>query len=976
MVEHGFEILTERDIPELNTRARLFRHVKTGAQLLSLENDDENKVFGVAFRTPPPDSTGLPHIMEHAVLCGSQKYPVKEPFVELVKGSLKTFLNAFTYPDKTCYPVASQNLQDFYNLIDVYVDAVFHPLIPEHILQQEGWHYELEALDEPLGYKGVVFNEMKGAYSDPDNVLDRYTRQSLFPDTPYGVDSGGDPRLIPDLTYEQFKSFHERYYHPSNARIFFYGDDDPGERLRRMDGYLQGYQAIRVDSAIGLQPPFQQPGRSVVPFDPGEDPAARKGMLVMNWALAETGDPQLNLALVILGHMLIGTPASPLRKALIDSGLGEDLAGTGMEGELRQMYYSSGLKGLAADESGKLLKGDELENLIVCTLEGLATGGIDPNTIAASMNTVEFQLRENNTGAFPRGLLLMLRALTTWLYDGDPLAPLAFEAPLNAIKGRLAAGEAYFESLIRKYFLENPHRTTLVMQPKAGLNQQKEAEEQEKLARIKASKSQAELQRIIENTHHLKRLQETPDSPEALATIPSLKLEDLERENKRIPLDVSDASGCKLLYHDLFTNGILYLDLGFNLHSLPQALLPYAPLFGRALLEMGTEEQDFVRLSQRIGRATGGIYPASFTSQVQGGPQGTAWLYLRGKATVEQAGELLNILQDVLLKARLDNPERFRQMVLEEKASSEAMLAPVGHRLVNTRLRALFNEADWAEEQMNGLSNLFFLRELATAIDQDWQGVLEKLEATRHVLLNRESMLCNITLDAENYARFHPQLSAFLESLPAAPPELAEWAPTPAPYFEGLSIPAQVNYVGKGANLFELGYQPDGSISVILNTLRATWLWERVRVQGGAYGAFCPFDRRSGVLTYLSYRDPNLLATLDNYDGTVQFLRQLELPRDELTKSIIGAIGEMDAYQLPDAKGYTSMTRYLAGDTDESRQRWREQILDTTLQDFHAFAGALKGMKEQGRVVVLGSSEAIQAANEARPGWLQVKKVL
>jgi Zn-dependent M16 (insulinase) family peptidase len=976
MVIQDFELIREQDIPELNTHAFFYRHLKTGAELLSLVNDDENKVFGIAFRTPPVDSTGLPHIMEHSVLCGSQKYPLKEPFVELLKGSLKTFLNAFTYPDKTCYPVASQNVQDFYNLIDVYVDAVFHPLIPPHVLQQEGWHYELNALEDALTYKGVVFNEMKGAYSDPDNILDRYIRQSLFPDTPYGVDSGGDPRIIPDLTYDQFKAFHDTYYHPSNARIFFYGDDDPQERLRRMAGYLQSFEAANIDSSIPLQPRFDQPQRKVIAFDPGEAANARKGMLAMNWLLEEIADPETNLALSILGHILAGTPAAPLRKALIDSGLGEDLAGAGMETELRQAYFSIGLKGMPSDENGVLLEGGKLESLILDTIRELAENGIDPGTIAASMNTVEFRLRENNTGAFPRGLLLMLRALTAWLYGGDPIDPLAFEEPLQAIKERLVAGEAFFEAMLRSYFLENPHITTVIMQPVPGLNQRLEAAEQEKLAHIKAGMNQDQLRVILENTQRLKRLQETPDPPQALASLPRLGLQDLEKRNKPIPLEISNQRGCRILYHDLFTNGILYLDLGFDLRALPQELLPFVRLFARALLEMGTEDEDFVKLSQRIGRSTGGIHPSFFTSIVRDSDQAAAWLFLRGKATLEQGGDLLAILRDVLLKPRLDNPERFRQMVLEEKADGEAMLAPAGHRLVNTRLRALFNQADWADEQMSGVNYLFFLRQLAQDVEEDWPSVLAKLESIRSRLLNREAMLSNLTLDRVDWERFRPSLEDFLEDLPGAPVQLAAWAPEAAPRYEGLTIPAQVNFVGKGANLYQLGYRPDGSVSVILNTLRTTWLWERVRVQGGAYGGFSLFDHHSGVFTFLSYRDPNLTETLDIYDATPDFLRHLELDEEELTKSIIGAIGDMDAYQLPDAKGYSSMARHLSGDTDESRQLWREQILSTTQEDFRQFATVLEAMKDQGAVVVLGSSEAIQSANEARQGWLQVKKVL
>jgi Zn-dependent M16 (insulinase) family peptidase len=969
MHTYGFELIREQQIPELNTTARIFRHVKTGAELLSLENDDENKVFGVTFRTPPTDSTGLPHIMEHSVLCGSRKYPVKEPFVELIKGSLKTFVNAFTFPDKTCYPVASQNVKDFYNLIDVYLDAVFYPRIRPHTLAQEGWHYELDNPDEPMAFKGVVFNEMKGAYSSPDNLLARYSQQSLFPDTPYGLDSGGDPADIPNLTYEQFKAFHQTYYHPSNARIFFYGDDDPSERLRLLDAYLKDFDAITIQSDIALQARFGQPQSFTIPYDAGED-GSKKGMVTLNWLLSEATNPEVLLALSMLDHILIATPASPLRKALIGSGLGEDLTGGGVDKDFRQMFFSTGLKGIAVENAGKV------EELILQTLTNLAQNGIDPDMVEAAVNTIEFGLRENNTGSFPRGLLLMLRALTTWLYNGDPLAPLAFEAPLQVIKDHLASGEKYFEHLITQYLINNSHRTTILLKPDPDVGPQQEAAERARLDQARATMDAAALQSVIDNTRELKRLQATPDSPEALATIPKLTLDDLEKTNKLIPVAIQKAGEQTMLYHDLFTNGIVYLDLAFNLHTLPQELLPYVSLFGHALVEIGTATEDFVKISQRIGRKTGGIWPSRFVSALKDAPQGTAWLMLQGKATVARADDLLAILRDLLLTVKLDNPERFKQMVLEAKASKETGLVPNGHNVVNTRLGAQFTESGWAAEEMGGVNQLFFLRQLAEDVEHNWPAVLAKLEEVRRLLINRNAMLCNVTLDQKNWTQVQPKLTDFIDNLPAAPVQLHTWTPQPPPAFEGLKIPARVNYVAKGANLYDFGYQYHGSVAVILNYLRTTWLWERVRVQGGAYGGFCGFDRFSGVLSYLSYRDPNLLGTLENYDQTSQFLQQTDLSGDELTKSIIGVIGQMDAYQLPDAKGYTSMIWHLTGVTEAERQRIREEVLTTRAEDFKAFADILRQVNAKGLVVVMGSQEAIEQANTARGGWLQTLKVL
>lgn len=971
MNTHGFELLRDERIEEINTRARLYRHTASGAQVLSMENDDENKVFGITFRTPPSDSTGLPHILEHSVLGGSHKYPLKEPFVQLIKGSLKTFLNAMTGADRTYYPVASTNLQDFYNLVDVYLDAVFHPLLTPHHLDQEGWHYELESADAPLRYKGVVFNEMKGAYSSPDSLLYRTSQQSLFADNAYGFDSGGDPTVIPDLTYEQFVNFHRTYYHPSNALIYFYGDDDPEQRLRILGGYLDEYSAQPVDSAVPLQPSYRAPRRVTRPYSVnGGSDSKPKALVQLNWLLPEGDDPTLVMGLSLLSYALVGTQAAPLRKALIDSGLGEDLTGSGLSTSLRQMTFQVGMKGVQP--------GDDVavETLILETLERLADEGIDRETVEAAFNTFEFSLRENNTGSTPRGLVLMMRAIGMWLYHGDPLAPLRFEAPLAAVRQALDSDPAYFQAMIRAYLLENPHRTTVVLTPDPELGQVMEAEEAARLARIQAQLDESQIQEIIENTRALRLRQETPDTPEALAALPMLKLGDLDREGKTIPIEVGEIHGGELVYHDLFTNGIVYLDMGFNLHLLPPDLLPYAKLFGKALVEMGTEAEDFVKLAQRIGRTTGGIYPSNLLSAKLDDDQGIAWLMVHGKATMAQAQAMLDILRDILLTVRLDNQERFRQIVLESKARRESGLVPGGHSVVDGRLRAAFSTSSWAGEQMGGIDYLFFLRRLADEIDQDWPGVLAKLEEVRRRLVTRQGMVVNVTLDAANWAQFEPALRDLVAALPAQSGAPTAWTPDLPREHEGLVMPSQVNYVGKGANLYDLGYRYHGSIQVISNFLRTDWLWDKVRVQGGAYGGFCRFSKQSGVLTYLSYRDPNLLATLDVYDGTAAFLRNLSLSDDELTKSIIGAIGTIDAYELPDAKGYTSLLRHLLDESDERRQQTREQVLGTTAADFRAFADVLDAVAAQGRVVVLGAQEALAKANEARGDFLTLRRVL
>ena len=603
MQDHGFEQVREEEIPEFNTRGFLYRH-RTGAELLSLVNADENKVFGITFRTPPKDSTGVAHILEHGVLCGSRKYPVKELFMELVKGSHHTFLNAFTCPDKTCFPVASQNLRDFYNLVDVYLDAVFHPRLTPQVLQQEGWHYELENAADPLAYKGVVFNEMKGAYDDPESLLLEHAQHSLFPDNAYGVDSGGNPRHIPELTFEKFESFHRTFYHPSNARVFFCGDDDPERRLLLLEEYFKDFEPRAVDSAVAPQRPFAAPRRQVHPYAVSRDgDGANQSMVAVSWLLGDDIDAETGMALLILEHLLLGTSASPLHKALIDSGLGEDVVGAGMEGELRQIYFSVGLRGVQRQRAGAV------EELVLETLGQLARDGFDGELIAASMNTTEFRLRENNTGSVPRGLALMMRALSTWIHDRDPFIHLGFERTLKRVASRLGDGGWGFHEMIREHLLNNPHRTTLVLEPDPHLGERREADERARLERARAALDPQGLEALAAASRELRRMQETPDSPQALATLPRLRLGDLEREISTIPLEVGEHHGVRTLYHDIFTNGIVYLEVGFDIRVLPQEYLPYLSLFGRGLVEMGTSKEDFVKLARRIGSRTGGSAP-------------------------------------------------------------------------------------------------------------------------------------------------------------------------------------------------------------------------------------------------------------------------------------------------------------------------------------------------------------------------------
>ena len=713
----SFTLMEERQVPEIESFARLYRHDATGARLLSIANNDENKAFGIAFRTPPSRSDGIAHILEHSVLCGSEKYPVKEPFVELMKGSLNTFLNAFTYPDKTVYPVASTNKKDFYNLVDVYMDAVLKPRITEDTFRQEGWHYEVDPESGALSYKGVVFNEMKGAYSDPDDLHDDLCRRSLFPDTAYGLDSGGDPSVIPQLDYATFKAFHEKHYHPSNAFIYFYGDDEPEERLAFIDAWLAPYSRIEVDTLPGIQKPFSAP----VSFSSVYEGSEPKAWTAVNWALTGHGDQKTTLGLSILSHILTATPASPLRKALIDSGLGEDLAGFGLEDSLRISAWSVGLKGVHPDNVAKV------EELILSELEHLAAEGIAPDTVEASLNTIEFALREKNSGRFPRGLAVMLEALNEWLYDKDPIEALSFGSSLAAIKSEAMGGGIYFERLIRRWLLDNPHRSTITLLPDPKAGEKREQAEKAALEAARVRMSTADMRALAAAAERLRLSQNVPDSPEALAAIPSLERSDLPAEARRIPSEAGSVASSPLLFHDLATSSILYLDLAFPLDTLSEELLPYIGLFGRALLEMGTLQADYVTMSQEIGKHTGGIGTTAILTTKWKSTEAASWFVVRAKTIAEKSPKLFELLAALLMEARLDNKERFKQIVLEEKAQSEASLIPSGHRLVGLRLLSRLTQADRISERINGIEQLNFLRKLSERIDSDWAGVLAEI---------------------------------------------------------------------------------------------------------------------------------------------------------------------------------------------------------------------------------------------------------
>jgi len=1004
-VEHpAYEVLQRDVVTEYGAYCTLYRHIKSGAELLSVANDDDNKVFGITFRTPPEDGTGIAHILEHSVLCGSRKYTTKDPFVHLLKGSLQTFLNAFTYPDRTCYVVASQNEKDFYNLINVYADAVLHPraITDPMVLAQEGHHLELEKKEDPLLYKGVVYNEMKGVYSSPDSLLMRASQQSIFPDNTYAVDSGGDPTVIPELSFGQFVEFHRRFYHPSNSRIYFSGDDDVYKRLELMNEYLEEFDAApeaAAKSRIDWQPKrFVEPLKRVDYYPAGADQPETHSVMV-NWLLNDKPfTPLEEMTAGVLDHLLMGTTSSILRKTLMESGLGDAITGGGISDELLQATFSVGLKGVKQENV------DAVEDLVLKTLEKAAEEGFTEDDIASSLNTLEFSLREFNTGSFPKGLSFMLGSMSKWLYEESPTDALKFEEPLAELKAAIAkSGPKIFQDMIRSLLVENTHRTTVQLAPSKSLEEEQLEEERNRLEKIKSKMSEEDLDAVMSTTKDLLALQAAEDTAEDRATIPSLELNDLKRENTEYPIEVNKNekdTGIMVVRHELSsTSGIAYVNLAVDLSSLPLEDVPLLRLLARIMMETGAGDYDSVALTQQIGMHTGGInlqllttaaYPdGADEACAMSGEHLVTKLLIRGKSTCDKVNELFSLFKLILTEARFDSQKKVVEILKESRSKLESSVQGSGHTISNARLKARYRVGGYVDEVTSGLSYLDTVKSLLTQAEEDWPSLLTRLENMRSTILDeslcRSGMILDVTGEKKVLEDIDSEVESFLNSLPGKAggstvpdfyKELHPWVPEAKKKMEeqlpvkdeGFVVPTQVSYVGKGGLLYDEGERVPGSAQVVARFLRTGYLWDYVRVIGGAYGGFCTFSPFSGLFTFLSYRDPNLEKTLIVYDAAADALfaaaDAMENDPDALATAIIGTIGDLDGAMGPDQKGFAQLQRMLINESPEHRQQIRDEILATKPADFRDFAERLKNIKSPS-VAVVSSKAAFENAAKA-----------
>lgn len=952
----AYRVVEHKMIEEMQSEGIVLEHKKTKARLFLVSNDDENKVFCIGFRTPPDNDCGLPHILEHSVLCGSDKFPLKDPFVELVKGSLNTFLNAMTYPDKTVYPVASCNDKDFHNLMDVYMDAVLHPNIykEEKIFRQEGWHYELESKDAPLIYNGVVYNEMKGAYSSPESILDSVTQKTLFPDTCYGKDSGGDPVHIPELSYEKFLDFHRTYYHPSNSYIYLYGDMDMAEKLTCLDEeYLSHYEERPVDSRIREQKAFAEPVEREFSYSITEGESEEDATyLSVNTVVGDDLDPKLYVAFQILEYTLLDAPGAPLKQALIDAGIGKDVMG-GYESGILQPYFS-----IIAKDANKEQKGEFLA-IVKGTLRKLADQGINRKSLLAGMNYFEFKYREADYGSAPKGLMYGLQCLDSWLYDGDPMTHLCYQETFDFLKKEVENG--YFEQLIRDYLLDNPFEAVIVVAPEKNLTAKEDEKLAKKLAAYKASLSEEELEKLVTATRELKEYQDTPSTQEILAKIPLLKREDIEKKAETFFWKEKEEGGIKVLHHNFFTSGIGYLKVLFNTEVLPQEDLPYAGLLKSILGSISTEHYSYSDLTSEIHLNSGGVDFSVTSYPDLADPERFTGAFVASiRVLYDKLDFGFTILEEILNHSVFTDEKRLGEVIQETRSRAKMKLENAGHSTAVSRATSYFSATAYYNELTGGTAYYHFLEQLEKDYANKKGEIMARLQEVSRKLFTRANMLVNYTADDKGYEQLPQNLKLLADKLPQGSGEKHAFTHPVKNVNEGLKTSAQVDYVARCGNFRDAGLEYTGALKILQVILSYDYLWLNIRVKGGAYGCMSGFGR-SGEGYLVSYRDPNLKETNDIYEGIPAYLEAFDPDERDMTKYVIGTISNLDAPLTPSVKGSRGLSAYLSGVTEEMMQTERDQILGAAKEDIRALAAQVRAVLATGSFCVVGNEEKIEA---------------
>ena len=956
----AYEIIREENLSDIRSAGYLLRHKKTGARVMLIENEDENKVFNIAFRTPPKNSTGVAHILEHSVLCGSREFPLKDPFVELVKGSLNTFLNAMTYPDKTCYPVASCNDQDFQNLMHVYLDAVFYPNIykKEEIFRQEGWSYQLEDTEGPLKYNGVVYNEMKGAFSSPDEVLEREIMNSLFPDTPYGCESGGDPNHIPELSYEEFLQFHKTYYHPSNSYIYLYGNMDMAEKLEFIDEhYLSAFEKLEVDSALPLQPAFTERKELQLEYPVSESENEEgNAYLAYSTVVGDASDELTAMAFEVLDYALLSAPGAPLKQALLDAQIGMDVYGSYDDGIL-QPYFDIVAKGTDPDKKEKFVE------IIRTTLEDIVKNGIDKKALKAGINYMEFRYREADFSAWPKGLMYGLDIFGSWLYSDEKAFSHVKLIPVFE-KLKELSGERYFEELIQKYLLDNPHGSVITLVPSKGLAARREKALEEQL-QVKLEKmTQEEKEILVEKTKALVEYQEAEEEPGSEKCIPMLKREDIKKEAAGFTNEELNVDGSLFLYHEVPTNGISYLDLMFDLKNLDPEDVPYLGLLKSVLGFVDTAHFSYGELSNEINAETGGIScGVEVFDRADSTEEYKAMFSVRGKVMYPRIDVLFRMIREILNTSKLDDGKRLYEITARVKSRAQANLVSAGHSTAVLRGASYSSPMAAFQDEMAGVGYYQFIEKLEKEFDIRKEELVKKLNVLMTKILRPELLCVSYTGERESLETVMKQVKALKDTLRTEAVETSSKPMSCEKKNEGFTTSGQVQYVARTGNFRKKGYEYTGALDILKVALSYDYLWMNLRVKGGAYGCMSGF-KRSGESYFVSYRDPHLKRTLDVYEGIPEYVRTFRADEREMTKYIIGTISGKDVPRTPQMQGSISKTAYFCGITEEMIQKERDQILHADVEDIRNLAPLVEAILSDDAVCVVGSETAIEKERE------------
>lgn len=953
----AYTVISKQRIEELKSDGWLLKHNKTGARVALLSNDDENKVFYIGFRTPPKDSTGVAHIIEHTVLCGSEKYPIKDPFIELAKGSLNTFLNAMTYPDKTVYPVASCNDKDFKNLMDVYLDAVFHPNIyrEEKIFRQEGWHYEMENAGDDLTINGVVYNEMKGAFSSPDDVLYREIMNSLYPHTSYAVESGGDPDVIPELTYEDFLAFHQRYYHPSNSYIYLYGDMDMEERLAYLDReYLSKYDALAVDSALATEPPFGQcvlveKEYSIMESEPEEG----NTYLSYNVSLGENLDREVSVGFQALADAVVGAPGAPVRKALLDAGIGTDISSF-YEADVKQPYFSIVAKNAEGEQR------EAFVSIIEETLKSLSEDGVEKKALRAALNHDEFKYREADYGSYPKGLMYGLQMFETWLYDDKkPFDYLELGETYKTLKKEVDS--SFYEEMIRIRLLKNTHKSVVVVLPVKGLTGKRDKALAKKLAAKKAAMTQEEIARIVEETEALAAYQEAPDREEDLKKIPLLAREDIGKKARPYCNEELHAGDTALLYHDIYTNGIGYLRFLFDLRQVPEELFPYVGLLQVMLGLVDTEKRSYSELYNEIHLQTGGIVPAvNVYTNADDLSKYKLTFELKVKTLYENLPKAFELAGEILTESVYTDAKRLFELVAENRSGKQAQMMDAGHSLAAGQALSYLSKQAYLMDQVNGLA---FYR-LLEGLEKDFEGKKEELsdnmERLVRYIFRPENLMVDFTAERNGLEGLEMLIEGLKAKLYRESVEGKPYVPRPVKKNEGLMSSAQIQYVCRAGNYADKGLSYTGALRVLKVVMSYEYLWMQVRVKGGAYGCMCQFGK-TGESYFVSYRDPNLEKTIEVYEKAADFVAGFDADERTMTQYIIGAVSALDMPLTPAAWGTYSLAGYMTGLAFEKVQKERDELLSADAETIRKLAAHIRAFMEDDCLCVVGNEDRIKA---------------